>query len=444
MRRSHSSGCGPPRHARWGRGRWGGGPRWGFWRRRGRRVLRRHIFLSLASAVALTALLVAGVSTLTSTGNRWRSSWQRIELLVGHAFADVWDAPERRRTLSERFARDLDAEVVLLDARGEELERSGASSSSHVWRVPVERSGGSLGTVMVRADHGYSWFHGGFGIGIVVAVFALWMGSGVVARHLVRPLDEVIRVAEAIGDGQLDARVRINHRFRGELLVLATVVNDMADRLERRLADQRALLAAVSHDLKTPLARMRLLVELARTGDHQLRLDEIDREIQEVDELVSDLLAEARIDAGVVIERDVDVAALVRQAAADRGIDEALVDADIEAIVAADRTLLARAIVNLLDNAHRHGGGVTRIVVRAQEDALRVAIEDGGPGFDASRAVPEATEEVGAAVAASSGLGLKLVRRIARAHGGSLEISERDGGGTRVELTIRMAAPLAT
>ena len=137
-----------------------------------------------------------------------------------------------------------------------------------------------------------------------IPALLLWKAAGGIARRISRPLYELTRAAQEIGSGNLAARAQLGGGGFDEIGVLSSAFNDMAARLERQLAEQRELLAAVSHELRTPLARIRLLVEIAAAGDgadgaatlDADTLDEIEREAIEIDTLVGELLASARLE----------------------------------------------------------------------------------------------------------------------------------------------------
>jgi signal transduction histidine kinase len=122
-------------------------------------------------------------------------------------------------------------------------------------------------------------------------------------------LREVARVAREIGDGNLDARPCLSHHHAaGEVRTLALSIDDMATRIRKQLEDQRVLLAAVSHELRTPLGHLRILAELARDpkADIPKILDDIEAEVKEIDELVGQLLAQARLDFSGVEKKAFD------------------------------------------------------------------------------------------------------------------------------------------
>src|SRR5207244_2374596 len=139
-----------------------------------------------------------------------------------------------------------------------------------------------------------------------------------------RPYGELARVAHDIGMGKLSSRFSLAPwNAHGEALMLADAINDMAERIEKQMKDQRELLAGVSHEIRTPLSRIRLLVELCRSknGDgaspgklavDEETLDEIDREVVEIDALVGELLASSRLDFAAVSPHDLDAKDVAR------------------------------------------------------------------------------------------------------------------------------------
>ncbi len=149
-----------------------------------------------------------------------------------------------------------------------------------------------------------------------VPALILWVASGRVARRIARPLYQLTRAAQELGQGNLKARVAAERFGFDELAVLSHAFNDMAGRLERQRADERELLAAVSHELRTPLSRIRLLVEIGRqsAGPQPRTLDEIEREAIEIDALVGELLASARLDFQAVTPKPLDAVEAARRA----------------------------------------------------------------------------------------------------------------------------------
>jgi signal transduction histidine kinase len=271
---------------------------------------------------------------------------------------------------------------------------------------------------------------------------ALWMLSGLAARRIARPLWELTRAARAFGDGDLKQRSRVT-RGAHEVIELSYAFNQMAERIEAHIKSQRELLGAVSHELRTPLARLRILVgSLSEQAGQDTLASHMEREIHELDALVGELLAGARIDAGALQNRKLDVEDAVRVCVERVGNANVQVRvADDARSVEADATLLSRALTVLLDNAHKHGGERIWVLVDRFENGTRFRVEDDGAGFDPQdlpRLFEPFTRGRGAVPDEHRGLGLGLylVRRIAEAHGGRAFAMNRAEGGAVVGFVL--------
>ncbi len=311
-------------------------------------------------------------------------------------------------------------------------------------RVPVHREGQVIGQVTVCADR-YGTFHGARpALALFATGLVLWTMSSRIARRLSRPMGELARVAHELGRGNFTARVRLHDRHRfGETAALAVTMNDMAARIQRHLAEQRELLAAVSHELRTPLARVRLLTELARDqGATAKTLDDLDREVMEMDALVGDLLASSRMDFAVLSRRPVDAVEAASRALERAGADPTALVVERTGDEAgpipftADATLLARALANLIDNARKHGGGVESLRVKRENGHVAFEVEDHGEGFVAGEEGRIFEPFYRRSEQGSLGLGLALVKRIAEAHGGRAYAENREQGGARVGVEV--------
>lgn len=413
------------------------------WHHRHRRYksMQRQVFGALVVAILAAGATVGLVLWTFGGGSQWRSEISRAHAFVGQQLAQVWHDPPKRAQLLRSASRELRIGVAATDASGRRLEQYGPTDCHRPFHLRVPAHGTKLGTVRVCLDRhvaaGPRWV---MPLGLFLSVVVLWSIAGLWARRLARPLRELTRVARDLGAGKLESRARLRHGARGEVGELGHALNEMAARIERQLAEQRQLLAAVSHEMRSPLARLRLLVEIAREDRTRDVLGEIEAELVDMDALVEDLLAGARLDFKAIHKSPLDPAEVARRAAERLGADAPKVEiAEGAGELRADPTLLGRAIGALLDNARKHAGGakVLRVVGTATE--VRFEIDDAGPGI-APEDLPQIFEPFyqggTEAKARGIGLGLAIVRRIATAHGGRAKAENLPGGGARVTIAL--------
>ncbi|MCG8420245.1 MAG: HAMP domain-containing histidine kinase [Proteobacteria bacterium] len=456
--------------------------------------LHRRIFVWFGVSIGLTIAILSGVMALLAQPSPWRRDIVRAERFLGYQFADVWQRPLERDRLVTRIAREFEASVIAYDANGIVVASRGGECKHRFLRISVpagstepgasadgpgeritDRLAASLGhnsafhprpgrpadhagperrvgrVLVCRNRHSRArpWV---FFLGLGVAGACLWLAAGVIARRLIRPLGRVVAVARDIGDGKLDSRVKLACRHGSdELGILASAINDMAVRIKKQIDDQRELLAAVSHELRTPLGHMRVLIELLRTSAAQSgRLDDLEREILEVDSLVGQLLASSRLAFDTLDRRSLDARELATRAIERVGLSGSLLQVDAtDTEFDGDPTLLASALANLLDNARNHGAGVTTLRIRDIYESkgqafIQFEVDDSGPGLAEGEldtvfdTFYRGTHRAGQS---SLGLGLALVRRIAEAHGGRAFAENRPEGGARVGFSVARVIP---
>jgi signal transduction histidine kinase len=273
---------------------------------------------------------------------------------------------------------------------------------------------------------------------------ALLMALGLypLSRSITRRIEQLAEGARRWGDGDLGHRVPV--QGHDEIAALASRFNQTAGAIEALLAQERQMLASASHELRSPLARIRMALELlaeeadpARRGELARRASE---DIAELNALVEELLLAARTQPGVPRRplSQIDLRALVAE--------EAALVAGVEVTgeslsYMGEPAMIKRMVRNLLSNAQLHGGGVVRVEVRREGASALLAVEDDGPG------VPEAERErifapfyrpPGPRPPGDSGLGLglALVRQIARYHGGDVRYLARAPHGSRFEVRL--------
>jgi signal transduction histidine kinase len=361
--------------------------------------------------------------------------------------------------LGERLRTDLtlrDAEGGLLGAHGEAIAAPRSARHTSGWFFPgagppaVAFRLGDGRWLLARQPH--SRDHGALTflawLGVIAVVIAA--GAYPVARRITRRLERLRTQVEELGAGDLGARVDVGGH--DEVADLARSFNRAAERIQRLVDSQRSVLAGASHELRSPLARIRVAVELLasdpRPGLHDavsLR-DAVSRDVEELDDLIGELLLASRLDAGSEPERadDVDLLALL----AEEGARAAAAVSGEAVRVRGDARMLRRLIRNLLENARRHGDSspVEASVTRSGAAGAVLRVVDRGPGvpeaereriFEPFYRPPGAREGAGGGV----GLGLALVRQIAERHGGAARYLPREGGGSCFEVELATAAP---
>ncbi|MFO1221418.1 MAG: HAMP domain-containing sensor histidine kinase [Burkholderiaceae bacterium] len=306
---------------------------------------------------------------------------------------------------------------------------------------------GAFGPPRPDADGAPAWLllppgSSGWGLVLLLAVLfvAVALGAYPVVRRLTRRLEALKQGVEVFGGGALAHRVDASGR--DEVAALADSFNRAAERIETLVRSHQSLLANASHELRSPLTRLKMAVSMAEHAEPAQRAAlrrEIEVDIAELDALVDEVLLASRLDAGATGERrdSVDLLALAAEEAA-------RVDALAQGsscVVQGDEKLLRRALRNLLENARRYGAGeIEAVVERSPRGEAEVRVCDRGPGvpqafreriFEPFFRLPGHAEREGGV-----GLGLSLVKQIAQRHGGTVRCDARDGGGSCFVITL--------
>ena len=234
-----------------------------------------------------------------------------------------------------------------------------------------------------------------------------------------------------------------------EVGLLADALNDLVARQRELLARQQEFMADAAHELRTPLTALRLQLQLLErapdTSSRDASLSELRRGIERSSVLIERLLSVARLDAQAVeTQQPVDLAEVLRRAANEVTMLAQARQAFVEVVaegpmqVAGDERSLLALVVNLLENALRHGpeGGRVHATLERARHAVRLVVMDQGPGIplaERSR-VFERFHRVPGTTTPGSGLGLAIVRRVADLHGATVRIDDAPGGGTLVEV----------
>ncbi|MGP3535021.1 sensor histidine kinase [Microbacterium sp. RD1] len=278
-------------------------------------------------------------------------------------------------------------------------------------------------------------------------------GGWVLAGWVLRPLRRITDAAAQARDGALDRRIRMPGH-RDELTELADAFDALLDRVQRTLDEERRFAANASHELRTPHAIVRTLVEVAQADPAGRDVDTVLARIGETNDraiaLTEALLALARVGRDGALQREgVDLAEIAREAVAETSADAAAAVVTVEdrlepAAVAGDRTLLARLAANLVRNAvvHNDPGGTVLVATADLGDAVALVVVNTGrvlpPTLIATLTEPfvRAGGRTHPAAGEGSGLGLAIADAIVRAHDGSLTVTAREGGGLHVRVTL--------
>ena len=322
--------------------------------------------------------------------------------------------------LARALRRDLNRKFSLVWNGPPGMIRVDVQLATGVMTVDVPRKRLYVGALYIF----FAWLAG---------VTILLLGIAILfLRNQVRAIRRLALAAEAFGMGRDPGPIRPEGAI--EVRRAATAFNRMQDRIRRFLTQRTAMLAGVSHDLRTPLTRLRLAI--AMLPPDIADTDGMNDDVTEMERLIGLYLTFARGE-GTEQPQPTDIALLIEDLAARAARGGAAIALDLahlpQAVVRPEA--MRRALSNLLDNAARHAN---RIVVAAAPEGgqmLRIVIDDDGPGIPAERR-EQMLRPFESGSAAGTGLGLAIARDIVAAHGGTLRLDTSPLGGLRVAITI--------
>ncbi|MES2936438.1 MAG: HAMP domain-containing sensor histidine kinase [Pseudomonadota bacterium] len=431
------------------------------WHRRAHRRLRhslrwRLVALFLLLALALAGSFIFGMQKALGTG--WREAARPLLTdYVDRLAAEIGDPPDVAK--AQALAARLPVTVRISGPRVQWRSGDAQDERAAPWNHYERWHGDDEPRLLARSTADGHRIEFGlnlrpwrdrprlWGWATLAVLLALTALAYRYVRRLLRPLDDIRAGAGRFGRGDFLQPIPV--RRRDELGDLAQDVNAMAESIHRMLDAKRALLLAISHELRSPITRARLNAELLpESGDAGMRRGALLRDLQEMTTLVAGLLESERLGQGhAALQREpTDLAALVREVAASfdgaQGFD--LVLADDLPLLQLDRVRMRLLLRNLLDNALRHGGDAPQVpLVRleAQDANIVLTVRDHGAGVD-DAVLPQLAEPFyrpdSARERASGGvgLGLYLSRLVAQAHGGTFGIAHAKPG-----LQVTVALP---
>jgi two-component system, OmpR family, osmolarity sensor histidine kinase EnvZ len=276
----------------------------------------------------------------------------------------------------------------------------------------------------------------------LVILVVMLVGAYLFALYLARPLRQLNQAVGRVGEGK--SPPPLPESGPSEIVNLNRGFNRMLSNLRQIEQDRALLLAGVSHDLRTPLSRLRLGVEV-ETRDEQARQGMVD-DIEEMDRIIGQFLDFARDgrDTPLELHNPNDIVASVVERHRRAGQDVRFVRGELPRVPLRPTAFL-RMVSNLVDNALRHGAAPVEIATRLAGGAVLLEVADRGHGIPPAQVEhlkrPFTRGEAARSGVAGAGLGLAIVERIARLHGGTLDLLPREGGGTVARLTLPVGAP---
>jgi signal transduction histidine kinase len=440
----------------------------------GRSIKRRMVLVFLLLAVALAGVFIVGAQRAFTLG--WREAarpvlMDYIDRLAADVVVPVAGPPsvERAQALVQRLPLTVRIEGPTVNwlshpdqagpdragqrrarERGWDQEQWGGDKD---WERMLQRrtADGHVITFGLN-EAAFERRQRHFGVALV-ALLLITLSAYLYVRHLLRPLDDIRAGARRFGAGEFGQPIPVRHPGRpDELGQLAVTVNTMGNDIHEMLEAKRALLLAISHELRSPITRARLHAELLpEQGEAAAQRQALLGDLQEMANLVSDLLESERLSGNhAVLHREpVDLPALAREVLQEltarhaRAVDIVLHAEGDLAAVHADRARLRLLLRNLLDNALRHGGEVPQApelkLVRTA-NGVRIEVRDHGPGVPDAQLAQLAQafyrpDSARTRAAGGVGLGLYLCRLVTQAHGGRLVLSNA-GPGLRVQAEL--------
>jgi two-component system OmpR family sensor kinase len=358
--------------------------------------------------------------------------------ILTFAFGWLWRLSSEQSPMRDVIIRNEAGEVVgqskvrAIRSPGMGVEfqvamNDGSTLVVHLPPRPRAPGEGPPGRPWPRGPGGLLWMLGIVALAVAVATYPI-------VRRLTRRLEALRGGVERWGEGELS--VRVSEEGNDEVAFLARRFNHAAERVQTLVKTHKSLLANASHELRSPLARIRMGLELLTPEPSPAARAEILRNIAELDQLIDEILLASRLDAretDIGTVESVDLTGLAAEECARSGAELAQVPAGEALVVPGVVKLLRRALRNLLENARRYSSGPVSVAVLREGDEAVIRVCDRGPGVPADQRdrifepfyrLPGASEREG-----SVGLGLALVRSIAQRHHGSVHCEDHAGGG---------------
>jgi signal transduction histidine kinase len=363
----------------------------------------------------------------------------RVALGGQSAVVDVtgrgWEAGVLRDSLAAHLDADGGREFR---SRYGELANAGSASTQPAFFVSVALPDRSWLNFIAPVEPQSLFWSLRFGLSMVVMLLAVVVLSVIVVRHLTRPITDFARAAQRLG---VDVKAPpLPETGPAEVRQAATAFNVMQGRIRRFVEDRTQMIAAISHDLGTPITRLRLRAEFIEDAEQQKKML---ADLDDMQRMVASALSFARDEASGEPRAAVDLRSLLQRVCddmADAGHEVVLATGDTAVPYHCRPAALRRALGNLVENAVKYGRRA-RVSLSGSGGHVTVRIDDDGPGIPEDlreeafkpfrRLEGSRSRETG-----GTGLGLTTARTIIRAHGGEIVLANRPEGGLRVEIAL--------
>ncbi len=412
-------------------------------------MLRLYLRFYIALLASLALLGLAASVLVHFAGGPMEQVGVTVGQLVQNVLPPAQAPASEQQEALQRLAAGLKADVTLFAEDGMIIAAIGRPlpmpSARHYHPLSFGHwQGNTLSSVRLADGRllvasvpiGFGATRLNFHLLVIFAALAIGVAAFPIVRQLTGRLERLQRGVDSLGAGDLGARVAVEGH--DEIAGLAESFNRAASQLEQLIHANRSLLANASHELRTPLARIRLAVEwLKQSADPRTKAG-LEQDIAELDGLVDEILLASRLDtvAQNDVREEIDLLALAAEECA--RYDEVQLEGT-HAKTHGDPRLLRRLLRNLLENAKRHGAPPTQVRLRQDGDTVALTVWDHGPGPEAAEFEQLFTpfyRRRGSRNSTGNGLGLSLVRQIARRHGGDARCASMEDGRSCFIVTL--------
>jgi signal transduction histidine kinase len=417
-------------------------------------MLRLYLRFYLALVVSLVLFVIATATLWHFTSGSAEQAGATFGRLVQNVLPPATSPAGEQQEALRRLAAGLNGNVTLFNedgiavaAIGHRLPAPGNTHHDSVgmfgwhqilgWhQIPISYIRLADGRWLVASvPMGYGHPRAVFHFILVLMALAIGAAAFPIVRQISRRLERLQRGVESLGAGDLTARVAVEGR--DEVARLAESFNRAAGQIEQLVNSHKSLLANTSHELRTPLSRIRLAVELMKDSVDEKHKRGLERDIVELDWLVDEILLASRLDTVTeILHEDVDLLALAAEECA--RYEEAHLEGCVTPL-RGDARLLRRLVRNLLENARRHGLPPTLVRIAHAGDLATITVRDSGPGLPAvefDNVFRPFYRPANSRNPAGTGLGLALVRQIARRHGGDARCTTLKDGCSGFVVTL--------